>query len=202
MGNHVRIHPTAEVSPQASVGDDTVIWHQAQVRAGAQLGRRCIVGKGVYVDAGVQIGDYVKIQNYASIYRGVKIENGAFVGPHVCFTNDRSPRAINPDGTPKDADDWVVTPTLVCEGASVGANSTIVAGITIGRWAMIGAGSVVTHDVPDHGLVWGNPARLRGYVCRCGARLCPVLEESEHTQLDVTVLTCPRCGFRTQSKRI
>lgn len=202
MGNRVHIHPTADVSPQAFVGGGTVIWHQAQVREGAQLGRNCIIGKGVYIDAGVKIGDNVKIQNYALVYRGVQIEAGVFVGPHVCFTNDRYPRAVNPDGTPKDSDDWVVSPTLVCEGAAVGAGSTIIAGTKIGRWAMIGAGSVVTHDVPEHGLVWGNPARLCGYVCCCGARLSPLVDELNPTQADVTVLTCPRCGFTMQGKRI
>ena len=117
------------------------------------------------------IGNRVKVQNYVSIYDGVIIEDGVFVGPHVVFTNDKLPRAVNADGTLKDGDDWTISRTLICEGASLGANATIVCGITIGQWAMVGAGSVVTKDVPDHGLVVGNPARLIGYVCKCGLRM-------------------------------
>ncbi len=98
------------------------------------------------------------------------LEDGVFVGPHVCFTNDRHPRAVNPDGSIKAADDWDVTPTLVRVGASIGANATIVCGVTIGRWAMVGAGSVVTHDVPDYALVVGNPARIVGWVNELGER--------------------------------
>lgn len=166
-----RIHPTAEVSEDARLEEGTTIWHQAQVREGATIGKNCIIGKGVYIDAGVSIGDNVKIQNYVSVFHGVTIRDGVFVGPHVCFTNDMQPRAVNPDGSVKAADDWLVVNTLIRRGAALGANSTILCGITIGAWAMIGAGSVVTHDVPDFGLVIGNPARLRGFVCRCGARL-------------------------------
>ncbi len=185
----VHIHPTAEVSPRSQIGEGTRIWHQAQVREGAVLGEGCIIGKGVYVDAGVSIGNYVKIQNYVSLYHGVTLEDGVFVGPHVCFTNDLWPRAVNPDGSPKSADDWTLTPTLVKQGAALGANSTIVCGITIGAWAMIGAGSVVTRDVPAYGLVWGNPARLRGFVCPCGARLA-----GEEIAGESLRARCPRCG--------
>ena len=117
------------------------------------IGENCILSKGVYVDAGVFIGNNVKIQNYVSVYHGVTIEDGVFVGPHVCFTNDLYPRSVNADGSLKAADDWTLSPILVKEGAAIGANSTIVCGTTIGRWAMIGSGSVVTKDVPDHGLV-------------------------------------------------
>jgi acetyltransferase-like isoleucine patch superfamily enzyme len=167
----VRIHPTAEVSPQAQIGEGTSIWHQSQVREGARIGSGCVISKGVYVDAHVIIGDHVKIQNYVSVYHGVTIEDGVFVGPHVCFTNDLRPRAINPDGSLKSADDWVLCETLIRQGAALGANSTIRCGITIGRWALVGSGSVVTHDVPDYGLVYGNPARLRGFVSPTGRRL-------------------------------
>ncbi len=167
----VFVHPTAEVSPQAHLGTGVSVWNWAQIREGAQVGEQCIIGKGVYIDAGVQIGRRVKIQNHASLFHGVTLEDGVFVGPHVCFTNDRLPRAINPDGTRKSDSDWTVTPTLVRAGAALGANSVILPGVVIGRWALVGAGAVVTHDVPAHGLVTGNPARLVGYVCCCGARL-------------------------------
>jgi UDP-2-acetamido-3-amino-2,3-dideoxy-glucuronate N-acetyltransferase len=185
----IRIHPTAEVSPQAEIGDGTSIWHQAQIREGSHIGKSCILSKGVYIDAGVVIGDCVKIQNYVSVYHGVTIEDGVFIGPHVCFTNDLQPRAVNPDGTLKEADDWQLSPTLIRRGASLGANSTIRCGVTVGQWAMVGAGSVVTRDIPDYGLAWGNPARLHGFVCPCGSRLA---EESR--QEGVVTAKCPACG--------
>src|SRR5260221_7802650 len=164
----IRIHPTAEVSDKIKIGDGSSIWHHAQVRDGASIGENCIIGKGVYVDAGVSIGNNVKIQNYVSVYHGVSLEDGVFVGPHVCFTNDMRPRAINSDGSLKAADDWILSETLVKHGAALGANSTIRCGITIGEWAMVGSGSVVTKDVPAHGLVYGNPARQRGFGCAGG----------------------------------
>ncbi len=172
--SNVYIHPTADVSPRATLGDGTKVWHQAQVREDAVLGRNCILSKGAYVDFGVQIGDNVKIQNRASVYHGVTLESGVFVGPHVIFTNDKTPRAINPDGSPKSDDDWELGHTLVKEGASLGAGAIIVTGVTIGRFAMVGAGAVVTRDVPDHGLVYGNPAHLAGYVCSCGHKLAKI----------------------------
>jgi acetyltransferase-like isoleucine patch superfamily enzyme len=186
----VRVHASAEVSENANVGDGTSIWHQCQIREGARIGEQCILGRGVYVDAGVLIGNHVKIQNYVSIYHGVTIEDGVFIGPHVCFTNDLRPRAINLDGSLKAADDWELSLTLVKRGAALGANSTIRCGVTIGEWAMVGAGSVVTRDVPDYGLVAGNPARLRGYVCPCGEKIL---------QKDITpgetITYCPKCNF-------
>jgi len=166
-----RIHPTAEVSDQAKISEGTSIWHHAQIREGVTIGRNCIIGKGVYLDAGVSIGNNVKIQNYVSVYHGVTIADGVFVGPHVCFTNDLRPRAINPDGSLKSPDDWMLSKTLISRGVSLGANSTIVCGINIGEWGMIGSGSTVTHDIPAHGLAWGNPARLHGFVCQCGMNL-------------------------------
>jgi acetyltransferase-like isoleucine patch superfamily enzyme len=185
----VRIHPTAEVSPKAEIGEGSSIWHQAQVREGANIGKNCIIGKGVYVDADVSIGDNVKIQNYVSVYHGVTIEDGVFVGPHVCFTNDLKPRAINPDGSLKAADDWVLSRTLVRRGAALGANSTIRCGISIGEWAMIGSGSVVTRDVPDHGLAFGNPAHLHGFVCACGEQV-----EKNRVEQQQVVAVCRKCG--------
>jgi UDP-2-acetamido-3-amino-2,3-dideoxy-glucuronate N-acetyltransferase len=165
------IHPTAEVSEDAAIGENTRIWNHVQVRPGARIGKNCIIGKGVYIDADVPIGNNVKIQNYVSVYHGVNIEDGVFIGPHVCFTNDLKPRAINPDGSPKAANDWVLSKTLIQKGAALGANATIRCGITVGEWAMVGSGSVVTHDVPSHGLVFGNPARLHGFVCDCGDKV-------------------------------
>lgn len=185
----IRIHPTADVSSKANIGDGTSIWHQAQVREDARIGSNCIIGKGVYIDAEVMIGNNVKIQNYVSVYHGVTIEDGVFVGPHVCFTNDLHPRAINPDGSLKAADDWVLTKTLIRKGAALGANSTIVCGSTIGAWSMIGSGSVIARSVPDYGLAYGNPARLHGFVCPCGTRL-----EKEKQQDSIVVACCPNCG--------
>jgi UDP-2-acetamido-3-amino-2,3-dideoxy-glucuronate N-acetyltransferase len=165
------IHPTAEVSPDARIGPRTRIWNEAQVREGAVLGADCIVGKGVYIDAGVVVGERVKIQNRASLYRGLTIEDGVFIGPHAVFTNDRYPRSITPEGRLIAEADWKAEPTLVREGASIGAGALVRCGVTIGRWALVGATALVTHDVPDHGLVMGVPARLAGYVCVCARRL-------------------------------
>jgi len=166
-----RIHPTSVVADSAQIGDDTQVWLYCQIRDNAKLGTGCILGKGVYVDNDVVIGDNVKIQNNVSVYVGVTLEDGVFAGPHVCFTNDKVPRAVNPDMSRKGAHDWKVTPTLVKRGAALGANSTIVCGVTVGAWAMVGSGAVVTKDVPDHALVLGNPARVVGWVCACGERV-------------------------------
>lgn len=165
------IHPTAEVETGAVIGEDTKVWHLCHIRRGAHIGRQCVIGRGVFVDAEVQIGNRVKIQNYVSVFHGVTIEDGVFVGPHVCFTNDMFPRAVNADMSLKAADDWVLSTTLIKAGAAIGANSTIVCGITIGRWAMIGSGTVVTKDVPDYALVVGNPGRVIGYVSPSGKRV-------------------------------
>jgi acetyltransferase-like isoleucine patch superfamily enzyme len=202
------IEPTAEVSPQATVGKGTRIWHHAQVREEAQIGQSCIVGKGVYIDRGVSIGNRVKIQNGASIYRGVVIEDGVFVGPLACLTNDRLPRAITPDGDLKTDADWQVSSTVVRYGASIGAGAIILPGLTIGKFALIGAGSVVTRDVPPNGLVVGNPAGLVGFVCSCGNRLAEATETQTLSVRDQLLtfsrqFTCPNCGreyaIRTQS---
>jgi acetyltransferase-like isoleucine patch superfamily enzyme len=165
------VHPTAEVSAAAAVGDGTRIWHEAQVREGARIGRDCVLGKGVYVDAGVVVGDRCKIQNRASLFRGVTLEDGVFVGPHAVLTNDRSPRAVNPDGTLKTDEDWTVQAVVVRHGASIGAAVVVLPGVTVGPWAMVGAGAVVTSGVPAHAIVRGNPARITGWVCVCGRPL-------------------------------
>jgi len=176
----IRIHTTSDVSKNAIIGDETCIWHHAQIREDVSIGKNCIIGKGVYVDFGVRIGNNVKIQNYVSVFHGVTLEDGVFVGPHVCFTNDLFPRAVNPDGTLKSGDDWELSKTLIKEGAGLGANSTIRCGVTVGKWAIIGAGSVVTKDVPDYGLVWGNPARLHGFVSPSGNKLVEQSKTDEY----------------------
>jgi UDP-2-acetamido-3-amino-2,3-dideoxy-glucuronate N-acetyltransferase len=160
----VQIHPTADVSPKAKIGFGTKIWHQAQIREGVEIGENCIIGKNVYIDFGVKIGSNVKIQNNVSVYHGVTIEDDVFVGPSVTFTNDLYPRA-------RIWDDSRVVKTLVKKGASIGANATIVCGNTIGQYAMIGAGSVVTSDIPDHILAYGNPAKAHGFACECGMKV-------------------------------
>ncbi|HEM60978.1 MAG TPA: N-acetyltransferase [Chloroflexi bacterium] len=182
------IHQTAEVSDQAQIGQDTRIWHQAQIRENARVGCNCIIGKGVYVDRDVIIGDNVKIQNGASIYHGVTLEDGVFVGPGACLTNDKYPRAITPLGELKGDEDWQVEPTTVKRGASLGAGAVILPGVVIGRFSMVAAGAVVTRDVPDHGLVLGNPGRLVGYVCACGRIMRE--EEGEQTPGRVTCASC------------
>ncbi len=180
------IHETAEVSPLAVIGEDTRVWHHAQVRERARIGRNCTLGKGVYVDFDVVVGDNVKIQNGVMLFHGCIVEDGVFLGPGVILTNDRFPRAINPDGSLKTDADWEVGTVRVRRGASVGAGAIVLPGVTIGQFAMVGAGAVVTRDVPDHGLVVGNPARLVGFVCFCGARL------PGPTGTDGA--TCSRCG--------
>ena len=185
----VYIHPSAEVSPDAIIGAGTRIWRQAHVREHARIGENSTIGEGVHIDVHVKIGSHVKIQNHVSIFEGVTLEDGVFIGPHACFTNDLYPRAITPDGRVMRADDWTITPTLVKYGASIGAGSIIVCGVTIGSFALVGAGSVVTRDVPAHSLVYGNPAYQRGYVCRCARRLSNVREEEGKL-----VGWCEACG--------
>lgn len=173
LKEYVYVAPTAVVADEAEIGPGTKIWHFAQVRAKARIGTGCVIGTGAYVDTGVTIGDHCKIQNGANLYRGVVLEDGVFVGPDVQFTNDRVPRAINPDGSLKEEDDWSVVPTRVGRGASIGANATIICGVTIGEWAMVAAGAVVTRDVPPYACVAGVPARVIGRVCKCGRRHGP-----------------------------
>lgn len=159
----VFIHPTANVSDKASIGVGTKIWINVQIREAAEIGEGCILSKDVYVDHAVKIGRRSKIQNSVSVYNGVEIGDDVFVGPNVCFTNDRVPRAFNTD--------WEVTPTLVGNGASIGANATIVCGITLGEYSMIAAGSVVTKDVPPYTLAMGNPARVVARIDKEGRRI-------------------------------
>lgn len=163
MENKVYIHPSANVSDKALIGEGTKVWINVQIRENARIGAGCILSKDVYVDHAVRIGDRCKIQNSVSVYNGVSIGDDVFVGPNVAFTNDRVPRAFNTD--------WRITETRVGTGASLGANSTIVCGITIGEYAMVAAGSVVTKDVPPYTLVMGNPARPVGKIDKMGNRI-------------------------------
>ena len=198
MENSFFVHSTADVSPKASIGLGTKIWQHCQVREDAVIGSNCILSKGVYIDSGVKIGNNVKIQNGISVYHGVTLEDGVFCGPHCVFTNDKRPRSVNPDGSLKGGADWIVSETLVRSGASIGAHATIVCGITIGHWAMIGSGAVVTKNVPDYGLVYGNPARLHGFVCPCGQKLV-LANENQGTSLEIQKpvhikMVCPECS--------
>lgn len=164
----VYIHPSADVSPGATIGGGTRIWHQAQVREGAVIGRECIVGKGAYVDKDVRIGDRCKLQNGVFVFHGFDVEEGVFLGPGAMLLNDKHPRAINPDGSPKSDADWEVSQGVVEHGAAVGGGAVLLPGVRIGRWALVGSGAVVTRDVPANAIVAGNPARVRGYACECG----------------------------------
>lgn len=163
MADDVFIHPTATVSATASIGAGTKVWVNVQIRENARIGAGCILSKDVYVDHAVSIGERCKIQNSVSVYHGVTIGDDVFVGPNACFTNDRVPRAFNAD--------WKITPTRVERGASIGANATVVCGVTIGEYAMVAAGSVVTRDVPPYTLVMGNPARAVGRIDKAGNRI-------------------------------
>jgi acetyltransferase-like isoleucine patch superfamily enzyme len=165
------IAETADIDGSSTIGENSSIWHLAQVRNDAVLGSRCIVGRGAYIGSGVKIGDNCKIQNYALVYEPASLENGVFIGPAVVLTNDTYPRAINVDGSLKSAEDWSPVGVTIKEGASIGARSTCVAPVTIGRWAMVAAGAVVVKDVPDYALVVGNPARQIGWVGKVGDKL-------------------------------
>jgi UDP-2-acetamido-3-amino-2,3-dideoxy-glucuronate N-acetyltransferase len=180
-----RIHPSADVDERASVGEGSSIWHLAQVREDARIGSDCIVGRGAYVGSGVQIGDRVKIQNYALVYEPAVLEDGVFVGPAVVLTNDHFPRAITAEGDAKSATDWTPVGVTVKVGASIGARAVCVAPLTIGRWAMVAAGAVVTKDVPDFALMVGVPARRVGWVGRAGVPLVSVGDG---------VYKCPKSG--------
>ncbi|HET9345225.1 MAG TPA: acyltransferase [Candidatus Limnocylindrales bacterium] len=166
-----RVHATADLEPNVRVGPGTSIWHRAQLRTGASVGAECVIGRDVFIDEGVSIGNRVKIQNAALVYNGVTVEDGVFIGPGAILTNDRYPRAITSTGDLARADDWAVSPITLRQGSSIGAGAVVVAGVEVGRFAMAGAGAVVTRDVTDFALVAGSPAHRIGWVCACGARL-------------------------------
>lgn len=179
-GAGVSVHATAVVEDGAKIGSGTSVWHHAHVRAGADVGSHCSLGKNVFVDAGAVVGDRVKVQNNVSVYRGVVLEDDVFVGPSAVFTNDRVPRASSVD--------WAVAETLVRRGASLGANSTVVAGVSIGEHALVGAGAVVVRDVAAHEVVVGNPATRLGWICRCG--------ETRVGRTERHLLRCTACDTR------
>lgn len=169
------VHPTSVIDEHVEIGEGTRIWHFCHIQSGAVIGRNCSFGQNVNVSNNVRIGNGCKVQNNVSLYEGVELEDYVFCGPSCVFTNDLTPRAKYPKGRAG------YRKTLLKLGASIGANATIVCGHTIGKWAMVAAGAVVASDVPDHALVMGVPARIRGWVCECGN----VLSDD---------LVCNKCG--------
>jgi UDP-2-acetamido-3-amino-2,3-dideoxy-glucuronate N-acetyltransferase len=191
-GAETIVAASATVEDGARVGPGAQVWDQTVVRAGAEVGAETILGRGVYVGPGTRLGQRCKVQNQALLYEPAVLEDGVFIGPAVVLTNDTYPRAVTPDGRLKGAEDWEAVGVTVREGASIGARAVCVAPVTIGRWASVGAGSVVTRDVPDHALVVGTPARRVGWVGRSGVPLvrdthdrwtCPVSGEA-YLELD------------------
>jgi acetyltransferase-like isoleucine patch superfamily enzyme len=167
----VRIQDSADVSPTASIGDGSSIWHLAQVREDATVGENCNIGRGAYIGPGVVLGANCKVQNYALVYEPARLGDGVFIGPAVVLTNDTYPRAVNPDGTLKSAHDWEPVGVVIETGASIGARATCVAPVTIGKWATVAAGAVVVKDVPAYALVVGLPARRIAWVGEAGVPL-------------------------------
>lgn len=173
------VHESAYVDEGARIGSGTKIWHFSHVMSTAQIGEKCSLGQNVLVANNVKIGNHVKIQNNVSVYEGVILEDYVFCGPSTVFTNVRTPRSAYPRNTSED-----YLPTLVKKGASIGANATIVCGVTIGEWAFVAAGAVVTKEVPPYALVAGVPARVIGWACECGASL----------KFEGNDTGCPECG--------
>ena len=186
--NKAYVHPTAVVEKTAKIGEGTKVWHFVHVRENAQIGKECVLGHSVYIGKEVKIGNHVKLENRATVYQGVKIEDNVFVGPHVTFTNDPYPRSLSTN--------WKIMPTFVKKGASIGAGAVIMCGVTIGEHAMIGVGSIVTKDIPPHAMAYGNPARIKGFVCKCGRRLI----KEEERQRDF-LMKCPFCDEKYQIPR-
>ena len=182
-GSEVFVHDTAVVDPGCELGRGTKIWHFSHIIRGSKVGRECNIGQNVVVGPDVTIGNKVKIQNNVSIFEGVTLEDGVFCGPSMVFTNVYNPRSYI--SRKKE-----IRPTVVKEGATLGANSTIVCGHTIGKFAFVGAGAVVIDDAPDYALLVGNPAKIKGWMCRCGIRL--------HFEKDAAV--CDACGLKYQKK--
>ena len=179
--NKVSVASTAVVDETAVIGEGTCVWNFVHVREKVKIGKNCVLADYVYVGRGVKIGNKVKLENRATVYEGVTIEDNVFVGPHVTFTNDFYPRSFSTD--------WKILKTHVKKGASIGARTVIVCGVTIGEYALIGAGSVVTNNIPAYALVFGNPARIKGFVCRCSKKL-ETIEKKENYVL----MKCRDCG--------
>ena len=177
-GTKYSAHPTSILDPGCQIGSQTRIWHHSHIRNSAHIGSGCVIGKNVYIDVHVVIGNRCKVQNNVSVYNGVTIGDDVFVGPSATFTNDLVPRAFNSE--------WTVTPTTVSDGASIGANATIVCGIKLGEYCMVAAGATVTRDVSSHQLVAGTPARHHGWVCKCGTVV-------SRNQTPPPRLTCTNC---------
>lgn len=194
-----QIHATADVSPNAQIGEGVTVWQFAQVREDCNIGKNVIIGRGVYIGNGVKIGTNSKIQNYALVYEPALLEEGVFIGPGAILTNDEFPRAINPNSSQKNSSDWKSVGVTIREGASIGAGSICIAPVEIGAWALIAAGSTVTKDVPAFALVAGTPAKRIGWVGRTGVQLtdvgagkykCPetgthYLQKDAHTLVEV-----------------
>ena len=177
------VHESSYVDQEVTIGDDTAIWHFCHVMSGSEIGPRCRIGQNVVIGPRASLGANCKIQNNVSIYEGVTLEDDVFCGPSMVFTNVLTPRCAFPRNTGSD-----FAPTLVRQGASIGANATIVCGVTIGRHALVGAGAVVTKDVADYAVVVGNPARQRGWACQCGVVL----------QTEGDSATCGECDRQYQ----
>ncbi|MDY0815565.1 acyltransferase [Kitasatospora purpeofusca] len=184
-GSRARIEPTADVDGRAVLGAGTTVWHLAQVREDAVIGADCIIGRGAYVGPGVRIGDRVKLQNHALVYEPAVLEDGVFVGPAAVLTNDLYPRSVDVDGRLKRGEDWHARGVTLRRGCSIGGRAVLVAGVTVGRWALVAAGAVVHRDVPDFALVAGVPARRIKWVGRAGEPLRPVGADR---------WVCPRTG--------
>ena len=159
-------HESAFIDESVSIGEGTKIWHFSHIMKGAKIGKNCVIGQSVHIASGAIIGNNVKIQNNVSVYSGVILEDNVFCGPSMVFTNIINPRSAYPRNTP---DHYYKT--LVKEGTTIGANATIICGHTLGRQAFIGAGAIVTGDIPDYALVYGNPAGIKGWMCECGEKL-------------------------------
>jgi UDP-2-acetamido-3-amino-2,3-dideoxy-glucuronate N-acetyltransferase len=177
------IHPSSFVDEGAVLGAGTKVWHFCHIMPGARIGAGCNIGQNVFIASDTSIGNNVKIQNNVSVYTGVIIEDDVFLGPSMVFTN-----VVNPRSHILRRDEYQTT--RVKQGATIGANATVVCGVTLGRFAFIGAGAVITHDVPDYALVYGNPGRIRGWMCQCGIRLAFIPDG------EVETATCSRCGDR------
>ncbi|MCI0471509.1 MAG: acetyltransferase [Candidatus Aminicenantes bacterium] len=184
------VHESSYLDENVEIGAGTKIWHFSHVQGGSRIGEKCSLGQNVNIGSNVKIGNFVKIQNNVSIYEGVELEDYVFCGPSMVFTNILNPRSEFPQ---RGSEFYIKT--LVKKSASLGANSTIVCGVTIGRYAFVGAGAVVVRDVPDYGLVVGNPARLLGWMCACGTKLAFNKDSSAEE-----TAACSKCGRKYRKK--